>query len=106
MAIINLPENLHDTGYNMQGRCVTIQTGVYIGPDFEMAVIEKYLITYRRDRKADLLESRLFQQNFPIFPKTLPGVSDDAQGLFDIPKLVVPERLSFWIEMRYNQSID
>lgn len=40
MAIINLPENLHDTGYNMQGRCVMVQTGVYIGSDFEMAVIE------------------------------------------------------------------
>lgn len=28
-----------------------LHTGVYIGSDFEMVVTERYIITYRRDKK-------------------------------------------------------
>ncbi len=41
--------------------------GVYIGSDFEMVITERYIITYRRDKKKDLLESRLYQKRNQIF---------------------------------------
>ncbi len=39
-----------------------LSTGVYIGSDLEMVVTDKYVITYRRNKQADLLESQLFQK--------------------------------------------
>ncbi len=37
-----------------------LHAGVYIGSDFEMVVTERYIITYRRDKKMDLLEWELY----------------------------------------------
>lgn len=44
-----------------------LHTGVYIGSDFEMVVTERYIITYRRDKKMDLLESRLYRRSNQTF---------------------------------------
>lgn len=44
-----------------------LHAGVYIGPDFEMVVTERYIITYRRDKKMDLLESRLYRKSNQTF---------------------------------------
>lgn len=44
-----------------------LHAGVYIGSDFEMVVTERYIITYRRDKKMDLLESRLYQRSNQTF---------------------------------------
>ena len=39
-----------------------IDSGVYIGTDFEMAVTQKYVITFRRNIPSDNLEARLFRR--------------------------------------------
>lgn len=44
-----------------------LHAGVYIGSDFEMVVTERYIITYRRDKKMDLLESRLYRKSNQTF---------------------------------------
>ena len=38
-----------------------IDSGVYIGTDFEMVVTQKYVITFRRNIPSDNLETRLFR---------------------------------------------
>lgn len=39
-----------------------LQSGVYISTDFEMVVTNPYIITYRRNRQRDMLESQLYQK--------------------------------------------
>lgn len=39
-----------------------IDSGVYIGTDFEMVVTQKYVITFRRNIPSDNLEARLFRR--------------------------------------------
>ena len=41
---------------------IMIDSGVYIGTDFEMAVTQKYVITFRRNIPSDNLEARLFRK--------------------------------------------
>lgn len=39
-----------------------MRTGTYVGPDFEMVITDAYGIAYCRNRREDILESRLFKR--------------------------------------------
>ena len=66
-AAISYIENEADKNRALDFAHKMLPLGVYIGSDFEMVITERYIITYRRDKKKDLLESRLYQKRNQIF---------------------------------------